>query len=136
MLFDCDQIKKETSFRETMTSVSKDSRFLGVSTDIDRERLFDDFLNRRDKKERDEEDIKRENYIDEYRKFLMDSGNINVNSQWREFQDIAKGDPAYENLDKLYRLKIFTEYIKKLELDSSRFKFYTYTKRQKTHQRN
>jgi len=118
MLFDCEQIKKESSFREAMTLVSTDPRFLGVSTDIDRERLFDEFLNRRARKEREEDRMVRDNLIDDYKNFLMNNPKININSQWREFQDtLAKGEPAFENLNKLDRLKIFTDYIKKLETD-------------------
>jgi len=117
MLFDCDQIKKDTSFREAMTLVSTDPRFLGVSTDIDRERLFDDFLNRRARKEREDERNKREKSIEEYSKYLTSNKNITVNTQWREFNEMASSEPVFEALDQLDRLRIFMDYIKKLETD-------------------
>lgn len=69
-LFECPGVTKSTGFREAMTLISSDARYLGVGLDRDRERLFNEFLIERKRREQEKERQKKQEGVDNFKKFL------------------------------------------------------------------
>eukprot|EP01124_Arcella_intermedia_P016949 TRINITY_DN2356_c1_g1_i2.p1 TRINITY_DN2356_c1_g1~~TRINITY_DN2356_c1_g1_i2.p1 ORF type:complete len:800 (-),score=237.79 TRINITY_DN2356_c1_g1_i2:128-2527(-) len=115
LLFDCKEIKKHTTFREAMTLISGDPRYLLIMGDRERERLFNNFIELRSRKERDDARKRRRDGMIAFRQFLESNKAITIETQWRSFKEKISANPILEDMDVLDSLSVFMEYIKELE---------------------
>jgi len=99
-----------------MTLISTDSRYLLVMGDRERERLFNDYIEQRLKREREDARKRRRDGMENFRQFLEASSAVTVETQWRTFKDQVADDPIFTDIDKLDSLNVFMEYIKELEV--------------------
>jgi len=115
LLFDCKEIKKHTTFREAMTLISTDPRYLLIVGDRERERLYNEFIDQRARRERDESRKRRREGMENFRLFLESNKSVTVDTQWRTFNEQHGDNPIFSQIDKLDSLTVFMEYIKELE---------------------
>jgi len=115
LLFDCKEIKKHTTFREAMTLISTDQRFMLIVGDRERERLYNEFIDQRSRKERDESRKRRREGMENFRQFLESNKSVTVDTQWRLFKEQVADHPSFKDIDKLDSLSVFMDYIKDLE---------------------
>jgi pre-mRNA-processing factor 40 len=115
LLFDCKEIKKHTTFREAMTLVSTDQRFMLIVGDRERERLYNEFIEQRARKERDDARKRRREGMENFRQFLESNKTVSVDTQWRVFKEQVADNPVFKEIDKLDSLSVFMDYIKELE---------------------
>jgi len=99
-----------------MTLISTDPRYLLVMGDRERERLFNDYIDQRVRREREDARKRRRDGMENFRQFLEASSAVTVDTQWRTFKEQCADDPIFTDIDKLDSLNVFMEYIKELEV--------------------
>jgi pre-mRNA-processing factor 40 len=98
-----------------MTSIANDPRFVLVTKEADRERLFDDYLRERVKREREEERLKKRDHALAFRDFLKRVNSISINTEWRTFAEEYKNEPTFMNCDRADALGEFIEVMREIE---------------------
>eukprot|EP01127_Copromyxa_protea_P002338 TRINITY_DN1222_c0_g1_i11.p1 TRINITY_DN1222_c0_g1~~TRINITY_DN1222_c0_g1_i11.p1 ORF type:complete len:729 (+),score=141.56 TRINITY_DN1222_c0_g1_i11:35-2221(+) len=114
-LFDCPEMYPGTSFREAMALISADARYLGVSSDREREKLFNDFWDLKEKRDREEQRQQRRQAQEKWREYVHNHPKITLDTQWRTFREESKDLEVFQAVDSLDSLNIFMDYIKELE---------------------
>jgi len=114
-LFDNKEIKKHTTFREAMNAISSDPRFMLIVGDRERERLFNDFLDERARRELSEARKRRREGMENFRLFLESNKTVTVDRQLRLFKEQIADHPVFKELDKLDSLTVFMDHVKRLE---------------------
>jgi len=98
-----------------MTLISSDPRFMLIVGDRERERLFNDFLDERARRELSEARKRRREGMENFRIFLESDKSVSVDTQWRVFKEKIADHPFFKELDKLDSLSVFMDHIKRLE---------------------
>jgi len=98
-----------------MTLVSTDQRFMLIVGDRERERLYNEFIEQRARKERDDARKRRREGMENFRQFLESNKTVSVDTQWRVFKEQVADNPVFKEIDKLDSLSVFMDYIKELE---------------------
>jgi len=107
----------ETSlrYRKVESLCENDERWKAIERDLDREDLFDDYKWEMEQKEKEERKAKRKEAKKEFKKLLMTSELITIDTQWRDMKQHFRENPHYKALERLDRLKIFEERMRTLE---------------------
>lgn len=106
-------ITSDTKFNEIIKKFCTDERWRSID-ERDREELFQDYLDDLEKKETEEKRIQRETKMRNFRKILEEK-RLPSSTKWREICLNFKDDMLFNSMEKLDRLKTFTEYITELE---------------------
>jgi pre-mRNA-processing factor 40 len=114
MLLDA-KLRPDIGYREAMLQVTNDKRFLTIQIDRERERLFDDYVRERVKRERDAEGAAKRKQISEYREFLDTLSEINISTEWRAFYAQYQKDPLLAGMEKIDVLNGFIDLMRKIE---------------------
>jgi len=112
LLFEFPTITENTSFREAMILVATDPRYLGISSERERERLFTEFISQKKLKERDEIRIAKQKSIEEFKSYLEEN-HVTINSQWHKIYEYSKDSDIVKTLGNLECINVYTEYMKK-----------------------
>eukprot|EP01125_Pyxidicula_operculata_P016758 TRINITY_DN5794_c1_g1_i1.p1 TRINITY_DN5794_c1_g1~~TRINITY_DN5794_c1_g1_i1.p1 ORF type:complete len:643 (-),score=165.61 TRINITY_DN5794_c1_g1_i1:209-2137(-) len=115
LLLDNKDIKRSTTFREAMALISSDSRYLGIRNEVDRERLFNTYVNLRADKEKQEAQKRRDDMMVTFRNFLKKDETINHETTWRSYKEKVRDEPIFTQMDKLDSLTVFIDHLKDLE---------------------
>jgi len=99
-----------------MILVATDPRYLGISSERERERLFTEFISQKKLKERDEIRIAKQKSIEEFKSYLEEN-HVTINSQWHKIYEYSKDSDIVKTLGNLECINVYTEYMKKLEKD-------------------
>ncbi|KAF7811098.1 pre-mRNA-processing protein 40A-like isoform X1 [Senna tora] len=115
MLEESTELTSSTRWSKAISIFENDERFKAVDRDRDRRDLFDGFMEELIDKERARAQEERKRNIMEYRKFLESCDFIKASTQWRKVQDRLEADERCSRLEKMDRLEIFQEELRKTE---------------------
>ncbi|KAL2529485.1 Pre-mRNA-proCES [Forsythia ovata] len=115
MLEESEELTSSTRWSKAVAMFEGDERFKAVEREADREDLFRNYLVDLQKKEKAKaQEEHRRNRL-EFRQFLETCAFIKVDSQWRKVQDLLEEDERCTRLDKIDRLDIFQEQLRRAE---------------------
>ncbi|PRW33660.1 pre-mRNA-processing 40A isoform A [Chlorella sorokiniana] len=92
-----------------------DARWQAVDSSKEREELFEDWVEEKEKEEKERRKAELKAKRAAFRELLERSKHIKHDTAWRKAQDRLAGEAEYEALDKIDRLEVFEEYIRELE---------------------
>jgi len=133
MLEDDTTLNSDVKFCEIATKYCTDERWRSIE-ERDREELFQDYLDDLENKENEEKRILRDQRMRSL-KGVFEEKRLPVSTKWKEVCMNMRDDPAFNLLDKIDRLKAFSEYItaieskEKAEKENSR-KYFEYKNRE------
>ena len=113
MLEEDHHISSDTLFSDIIKKFCFDERWRSID-DRDREEIFQDYLDDLEKRENEEKRIQREVKIRAFKKVLEEK-RLLVNTKWRDICINFKEDNLFNSMEKIDRLKAFSEYIMELE---------------------
>ncbi|KAI8532599.1 hypothetical protein RHMOL_Rhmol11G0226100 [Rhododendron molle] len=115
MLEESKDLMPSSRWSKVITIFEDDERFKAVERAKDREDLFQDYMVELEKKERANalEELKWSRR--EFLNFLKSCDFITASSQWRKVQDRLEADDRCSRLEKVDRLEIFQEELRKVE---------------------
>ncbi|KAL4419958.1 hypothetical protein ABPG75_007056 [Micractinium tetrahymenae] len=117
LLDECQELKAASrpKFSKARDLLELEPRWQAVDSNKEREELFEDWLDEKEKKEKEARKAEVKRRRAEFRQLLERSKFIKFDTAWRKAQDRLAGEPEYDSLDKLDRLQVFEEYIRELE---------------------
>ncbi|OMO63416.1 hypothetical protein COLO4_32485 [Corchorus olitorius] len=115
MLEECSEVTSSMRWSKAVTMFEDDDRYKAVEREKDRKDIFENYVDELRKKDRAKAQEQRKRNILEYRQFLESCVFIKANSQWRKVQDRLEADERCSRLEKIERLEIFQEELRKAE---------------------
>ncbi|KAJ1384756.1 FF domain [Sesbania bispinosa] len=115
MLEECKELTSSTRWSKAISMFENDERFNAVERLRDREDLFESYMVELERKEKENAAEEHRRSIAEYRKFLESCDYVKVNSQWRKIQDRLEDDDRYLRLEKIDRLLVFQDRLRRSE---------------------
>ncbi|OWM64775.1 hypothetical protein CDL15_Pgr028492 [Punica granatum] len=115
MLEESKELTSSSKWSKIVRLFEDDERFKAVERERDRQELFDDYIDELEKQERAKAVEERKRSIMEYRQFLESCSFITSSSQWRKVQNRLEADERCSRLEKIDRLEIFQEELRKVE---------------------
>ncbi|KAL4420342.1 hypothetical protein ABPG77_006149 [Micractinium sp. CCAP 211/92] len=117
LLDECEELKAASrpKFSKARDLLELEPRWQAVDSSKEREELFEDWLDEKEKKEKEARKAEVKRRRAEFRELLERSKFVKFDTPWRKAQDRLAGEPEYDALDKLDRLEVFEEYIRELE---------------------
>ncbi|KAL2317863.1 hypothetical protein Fmac_031739 [Flemingia macrophylla] len=115
MLEECKELTSSMRWSKAMSMFENDDRFNAVERPRDREDLFESYMVELERKEKENAAEEHRRNIAEYRKFLESCDYVKVNSHWRKIQDRLEDDDRYLRLEKIDRLLVFQDRIRRGE---------------------
>tara|TARA_B100000674_G_scaffold319629_2_gene266222 strand:- start:65 stop:1450 length:1386 start_codon:yes stop_codon:yes gene_type:complete len=115
MLSECSELKKTPKYSAAMDLLEHDPRWGAVKDARDREDLFEEFL---DAKERERAESRRAERRAKMRAFdglLRESEWVTNESEWRETYEKLRDEPRCKALDRVDCLDVFDAYVSELE---------------------
>lgn len=102
-------------FEDAMQHLSSDPAWNSISTDKERQDLFERWLDRvAEKKEKEKEEI-RENQRQEFLEYLESCTWVSIETVWREAERKLEHVEVFRKLSKVDRIQMFDEFMKKVE---------------------
>ncbi|KAL4857085.1 Pre-mRNA-processing protein 40A [Chlorella vulgaris] len=92
-----------------------DPRWQAVDSGKEREDLFEDWVDEKEKLDKEARKAETKRKRAAFRELLERSTFIKFDTSWRKAQDRLAGEPDFDALDKLDRLAVYEEYIRELE---------------------
>lgn len=115
MLSEWDEIDQFTLWREVVEKFENDPRFRAVISESQRKKLFEIYVDQKERKKREQLAEQRRKNIEEYKKLLNEDEKLTSTYPWSEFKERMADNPVFNALDKLDRLDIYINHIKHLE---------------------
>jgi pre-mRNA-processing factor 40 len=113
MLEEDSSLTSDTKFGKIIMKFCHDERWRAID-EREREELFQDYMDDLDKRENEEKRMIKENKIKIFRKMLEDK-KLPYTTKWRDIVLNFKDDQIFSSMEKIDRLKTFTDYITELE---------------------
>lgn len=114
MLEECTKLTVDCNYRQAKEIFQRDSRWIALNSDSEREELFYDYMDELEEKERKRARLKKQNQITEFREFLLSLPGICSQYTWSNVVDkVDPEDPRFSALEKVNRLQLihFVAYI-------------------------
>lgn len=115
MLSEWDEIDQFTLWREVVEKFENDPRFRAIISESQRRKLFEIYVDQKERKKREQFAEQRRKNIEEYKKILNAADYLTSTYPWSEFKKKMEDNPVFNALDKLDRLDIYISHIKHLE---------------------
>jgi pre-mRNA-processing factor 40 len=113
MLEEDHTITSDTKFSEIVMKLCTDERWRSID-DRERDDLFQDYLDDLEQRENEERKILRDTKMRTFRKILEDK-RLPISTTWKDICINFKDDSFFNSMEKIDRLKTFTDYITDLE---------------------
>lgn len=117
LLDGCQELKAASrpKFSKARDLLELEARWQDVDSAKEREELFEDWLDEKEKQEKEAKKTETKRRRGAFRELLERSKFVKFDTPWRKAQDRLAGEEDYDSLDKVDRLEVFEEYIRELE---------------------
>ncbi len=106
-------LTSDTKFSDAIKKFCSDERWRAID-ERDREDLFQDYLDDLEKRETEEKRILKETKIRQFKRILEEK-RLPSSTKWKEICLNFKEDPFFNSMEKIDRMKTFSDYITELE---------------------
>lgn len=113
MLEEDHSISSDTKFSDAIKRLCSDERWRAID-ERDREDLFQDYLDDLEKRENEDKRIQRETKMRAFKRILEEK-RLPSSTKWKEICLNFKDDPFFNSMEKIDRLKVFSDYVTELE---------------------